>query len=437
MKGVALGFAVIIGIILFFLLNPRFLYNIIIALYHTAIKISSLWNKKSKLWVGGRRNIFQELANNFSFPDHKKIWIHCASLGEFEQGRPVIEKIRQNYPEHKILLTFFSPSGYEVRKNYDVADHVAYLPIDTKKNARKFIEIIRPDIAIFVKYEFWVHYIETLYKQKIPVLLISAIFTKKMIFFKWYGKLFRNLLRKFTFIFVQEENSFDLLKKIKLTEVEIAHDTRFDRVTAIASAHVENPILKNFAEGFNVMVAGSTWAADEKLLKHAFYHNLVYNNFKLIVAPHNVSKKDIRKASKKFKKYSVLYSQIENVADTTNNSRVLIIDNIGMLSSLYKYADVCYVGGGFKKGIHNILEAAVYGKPIFFGPKYKKAAEAHGLIKAGAAFSVSDADNLLKDMEFLGGFDAVYKGACRNAAKYVSDRCGGSEKVLEKIRIYL
>ncbi|MFN0274939.1 MAG: 3-deoxy-D-manno-octulosonic acid transferase [Chitinophagales bacterium] len=438
MKIVALGILGVIAIVIFFLFNPRIIYNLVIAFYHTGIKISSLWNNKASLWLKGRRNIFLELNNNFHFPNHKKIWIHCASLGEFEQGRPIIESLRAQYPKHKILLTFFSPSGYEVRKNYDKVDYVSYLPIDTKQNARKFFDIVQPTFVIFVKYEFWLHFVEVLHKNKKPLYLISAIFKKNMIFFKWYGKLFRNMLKKFTEIFVQEERSLKLLQEIKLTNATITYDTRFDRVLEVASNHTENEIAKKFTEGFNVLVAGSTWPTDERKVATAFYKNLVHSNFKLIIAPHNIDKNHLEKTKKRFEKFSFLYSSVSSLEDLNLlNKRVMIIDNIGMLSSLYKYADVCYVGGGFDKGIHNVLEAAVYRKPVFFGPKHKHSTEAIELVKLGSGFVVQTSDDLLKQLKFMGNFEVLYKGICANAGKYVSDRCGGTKKIIEKIKANL
>jgi 3-deoxy-D-manno-octulosonic-acid transferase len=438
MKFIAIGFLGVVIAVVFILLNPVLIYNIVISLYHSAIRIAAPFNGKAKQWVQGRKNVFLNLNNNFYYPDNKKIWIHCASLGEFEQGRPVIELLREKYPEHKILLTFFSPSGYEVQKDYAKVDYVCYLPAESKKNAQKFFEIVNPSLAVFVKYEYWVHYINVLHKHKRPAFLISAIFKKKMIFFKWYGGFFRKLLLKFTHIFVQEENSLELLKKRKIVNASVAHDTRYDRVLNIAAQQAENPLIKQFIAGYNVLVAGSTWHKDEKLISRAFYKNFIYNNFKLIIAPHQTDANTLRKTKKIFKKYATEYSSAGQLPDIDlEKRRILIIDNMGMLSALYRYADICYVGGGFKKGIHNILEAAVYGKVVFFGPNYKHAHEAEELIKIGSAFSINTSDEFIYNMQFLGNFQHVYKNACENAGAFVKNRCGGSQKVVETIAGYL
>lgn len=439
MKLIAIGFAGIVLLVIFFILNPRIIYNFAVALFYTAIKISFLWSAKSRMWLQGRKNVFLDLNNHFYYPDQKKIWVHCASLGEFEQGRPLIEKLRTEYPHYKILLTFFSPSGYEVQKMYSMVDHVAYLPLDTKKNAQKFFDIVQPSVVIFVKYEFWLHFVEVVHRNKKPVYLISALFKKNMIFFKWYGKLFRKLLEKFTHIFVQNDTSFELLKKIKtLQNVSVAYDTRFDRVAEVAAQHQENTVLKVFSNGFNVIVAGSTWPADERRIAAAFYKDLFYNNFKMVIAPHQIDTKHMKKTLKRFKKFSLRYSEANNVdSEKLQTKRILIIDNMGMLSSLYKYAQVCYVGGGFNSGIHNILEAAVYAKPVFFGPNYKKSDEAENLVKLNSAFSIQTSDDLIHEIQFMGNFEKMYTGICETSGKFVRDRCGGTEKILDKMRASL
>lgn len=435
MKFVAFGFGAVIFLLLILLLNPAFYYNIGILLYRIAIGIASLWNNKAKQWLAGRKNLFADLHQNFNYPDHKKIWVHCASLGEFEQGRPLIELLRSNYPQHKILLTFYSPSGYTIRKDFPAADYVTYLPLDTKSNAAKFIDIVKPDLAVFVKYEFWLNFIKACERKKVPLYLISSVFKKRSVFFRWYGRLFRSMLRKFTYIYVQDKASLELLKKHKITNAEVAADTRFDRVMQVASQPAEIEGIEAFKMHFNLIVAGSTWPEDERILKQAFYKNLIFSDFKLVIAPHNISEKDLKKTRKKFKDRCLTYTEFLHAdREKIATARVLIMDNMGMLSSLYRYADICYIGGGFNKGIHNILEAAVYGKPVLFGTKYKKVNEAVELIEIGSAFCVWNAEDILKNVQFMGLFDDIYKGACNNAATYVVENSGGTQKVFSRLQ---
>jgi len=425
-----------------FILSLRFLqplyYTVIITIYHAAIHVAALFYKKAKLWVKGRKGLMNRLSENFNYPGHKKIWIHCASLGEFEQGRTVIEGLRKNYPDHKILLTFYSPSGYEVRKNYAGADHVDYMPFDTRKNANRFLDIVRPDMVIFVKYEFWLHHIAAVHKRQVPLFLVSARFNKKQLFFKWYGTSFRKSLKKFTTLFVQNTESLELLKKYKVNNAILAFDTRFDRVAEIAGKQSDIPFIKTFTEGHNVLIAGSTWPKDEKFLAKAFYHTMVYDNFKLVVAPHQIDGKHLSKTKKVFKKYALSYSELERVnEEDIRGKRVLIIDNIGMLSSLYGYGDVCYIGGGFNKGIHNTLEAAVYGKPLIFGPRYEKFVEAVELVERGAAFIIDSDITLLNRIDFMNQFQFVLNGAGKDAKNYIETHQGGTDIILQALKPYL
>ena len=416
----------------------KFYYTLAITVYHFLMFMVSPFHKKARDGIKGRKNLFKNLEEDFNFPDSKKIWFHCASVGEFEQGRPVIERIREQYPDHKILLTFYSPSGYELRKNYSGVDYVSYLPLDTKANAKKFIRIAKPDIAIFVKYEFWLHHINAIQKNKIPLFLISGIFRKKQIFFKWYGIVFRKSLKKYTTLFVQDEDSLNLLDRFKITNAEIAFDTRFDRVNEIAKHTAENELIRDFTANHNVLIAGSTWPMDERIIAGAFYHSLVYNNFKLVVAPHNIEKKYLKKTYRSFNKFSLRYSELNKSGpEDIAGKRVLIIDNIGMLASIYKYADVCYIGGGYNNGIHNTLEAAVYGKPILFGPKYKKFKEAVDMVDKGIAFPVNGSDDILQRINFMNQFNFVFTGAGSDAKEYVASHTGGTETIVNAIKKYL
>jgi 3-deoxy-D-manno-octulosonic-acid transferase len=349
------------------------LYNFSLFLYTLGIRIASNWNPKALLWIEGRKKIFPLLEKNYSNAGKKTIWVHCASLGEFEQGRPLLEAIREAYPNCIILLTFFSPSGYEIRKNYTGADFVFYLPADSKKNAKRFLQITRPDLAIFIKYEFWYHYLNQLKENKIPTLLVSAIFRESQPFFKTYGGFWRKMLSCYRFIFVQDNNSFNLLRKIGFEKnTSISGDTRFDRVISIAENEIDLPFIKAFCGNHEVVVAGSTWIEDEEVIDH-YANNHPEKRF--IIAPHEIHETHIHEVEKLFRhalRYSIL-SEANNekkLSEILTGKNILIMDNMGMLSKLYYFATVTYVGGGFGgAGIHNILEAAVYGKPVLFGPK--------------------------------------------------------------------
>ena len=406
-----------------------FLYNLFLIFYKTGIKVASLKSNKAKLWLTGRENIFAKLEQwRSQLPeDQKIIWMHCASLGEFEQGRPLIEKLKKKHTEYKILLTFFSPSGYEVRKDYDKVDAVFYLPMDGKTNAQKFITTLKPTLVIWVKYEYWFYYLTALKKKNIPVILISAVFRKSQPFFKWYGKMWKQMLSSFDKIFVQNRESVSLLQTIGFAQnTAVAGDTRFDRVIDIAKKNACLPdILLNFVENSKVIIAGSTWEEDEEELVHYANTN---KQIKFIIAPHEIDEERITDLKKLFKN-SIQFSQL---ADTYINEQVVIIDNVGMLASLYQLADVAYIGGGFNdSGIHNILEAAVFGKPLIFGPVYDKFLEATQLVEAGGAFSFTNAleleellNTLLKDVVFL-------KNAGEICENFAYENGGATNKIIE------
>jgi 3-deoxy-D-manno-octulosonic-acid transferase len=405
----------------------RVIYSLVIILYTGLIHIASLFNTKASLWVKGRRGWKEKLNGNFN-PGDKTIWVHCASLGEFEQGRPVIELIKEKAPEYRILVTFFSPSGYEIRKNWAGADHICYLPPDTNGNAMKFIEIVKPSFVLFIKYEFWNNYISELNKRKIPLFLISAIFRTDQPFFRWYGSFFRNMLRKFTHIFVQDDRSQELLKKIGITEVSVSGDTRFDRVKKIAETAKELPLIETFRNGEKVFIAGSSWHQDEEIISK--FINCHPARMKWIFAPHEIERANIARLESlitvKCERYS---GPGENLAD----ARVLIIDNIGMLSSIYRYASVAAVGGGFGKGIHNILEPACWGIPVLFGPEHLKFREATELLEKGGSFCFRNYEDFERIFEKLSSDKELYETASETAKNYILNNIGATEKIVALI----
>lgn len=408
-----------------------FFYNIFLAFYRLGAGIAAIWNKKAAQWVRGRKQISAPaiITNNAN----DTVWMHCASLGEFEQGRPLLEAVRQQYPQAKIVLSFFSPSGYEIRKNYPGADWVTYLPLDSAENAKSFIAQVKPSLVLWVKYEYWYYYLTELHRKNIPVLLVSGIFRKEQPFFKWYGSFWRKILPAFKHMFVQDERSVELLKYIKNTvPVTVSGDTRFDRVVDIAEKW--EPLseqVKQFCQGHQVVVAGSTWEEDEEELIH---YSKAFPHTRFIFAPHEISEPRIKDLLEEFKD-GVLFSTLTNrQAGTVIHSNVLIIDNIGMLSRLYCYADIAYVGGGFNEsGIHNILEAAVYGKPVIFGPVYEKFAEARDLVDAGAAFSIKNAIELEALLTELLNDDVKRKEIGNISKNYVYSKKGATNNIMEYI----
>lgn len=407
----------------------HFVYNILIRIYYLLIVCVSPLNIKAKAWLNGRKNLFKKLTLAIQ-GNSNIIWFHCASLGEFEQGRPVIEAYRKLYPNQKILLTFFSPSGYEIRKNYSGVDWVFYLPLDTNKNVKKFIEIVKPQKVVFVKYEFWYNFLNQLHKNNVPVYLISAIFRKQQLFFKWYGGGYQKLLKYFTQIFVQNEESQLLLKSITVNNVTIAGDTRFDRVYEIATNYKNISEAHEFSDGFKVVVVGSAWHQDEDVLIP--YINKSPQNVKFIIVPHEIKDAGLSRLEKNISIQTVRFSQA-----TQNNlktSRVLVIDNVGMLSSLYKYGNIAYIGGGFGNGIHNILEAAVYGLPVVFGPNYKKFSEAVNLISEKGAFCINNAKELEQQFNTLLKNETFYNQASNIAKTFVENRIGATEKIMKEFK---
>lgn len=402
-----------------------FFYHIALFLYQAAVRVAALFNPKARLWVQGRKGIWEKLGKAIGEKD-KWIWMHCSSLGEFEQGRPVLEQLRKQYPEYRLLLSFFSPSGYEQRKNYPGADLVTYLPIDGPANAKRFLDIVKPEKVFFVKYDYWFYYLKTCHDRQIPLYIFSAIFRPSQPFFKWYGGLHREMLGYFTCLFVQDNASLELLEKhIPGLPVSIAGDTRFDRVVEIAERSVVPEIIQAFSLDHRVLVAGSTWPGDESLLSDALAH---FPEIKCVIAPHEISEKHLTELE------DLLPSTIRYSRFTEGTSaRVLIIDNIGMLSSLYRVATVSYIGGGFGSGIHNTLEAAVYGVPVIFGPNYQRFREAVELVECGAGFVVRNKEELIQVLDGLLNKESARKMAADQASNYVTMGRGATAKILGEI----
>ena len=401
-----------------------FFYNLFLLAFKAGIRIAALFHPKARKWVKGRHQIFERLQSAI-IPGQQVVWMHCASLGEFEQGRPLLEALRTQYPSCKLLLTFFSPSGYEVRKNYPGADWVFYLPMDGPRNARRFLEIVQPSLVIFVKYEFWFYYLKKVKYRNIPLILVSALFWEKMSFFKWYGAMQRKMLSRFDQLFVQDANSQQLLQNIGIGPITtISGDTRFDRVAAIARQAASVPVVEQFTAGRPALIAGSTWPEDETLL-HQVWLQMPNTGLRIVVAPHDISENRINAIEKLFPQ-SIRYS-----AAIKNG---LIIDNIGLLSSIYRYGMACYIGGGFGKGIHNTLEAAVYAKPLLFGPVFHKFKEAKDLIAAGAAFSITEpAEAVAHLQQWIQWPDSRVKAGMA-AGQYVDRSVGATRKILDFIQ---
>jgi 3-deoxy-D-manno-octulosonic-acid transferase len=401
-----------------------------VRLYRLGIGVAAPWNKKAAKWLAGRKDVFEELASAIA-PSDRVIWVHCSSAGEFEQGKPVIEALKKEHPTHRIVVSFFSPSGYQVAGSYPHADVVTYLPLDTKSNARKFIKLVHPELAIFVKYEFWYHHLSEAAFHHIPVLLISATFRPNQLFFKKRGRFFRQILFLFRHIFVQDEASATLLQSAGINHCSVSGDTRFDRVMAIAASFSPLPVIERSLDAPAAIVAGSTWPDDEELLA-GLWKEESFGDRKLIIAPHEVGQAHLKEIMQVFRG-AVYYSAIANEKNKLPGN-VIIIDNVGMLSRLYQYATITYVGGGFTKdGIHNILEAAVWGKPVVFGPNYKKYREAGELIEAGGGFSVSGSEELKKLANKLFADEQLLQASGEKAKDYVVGNAGATQKILSWI----
>ena len=411
------------------------MYNIIMYIIQLGVAIGSIFNDKLRKMWQGERDAVQTLRKKVD-PDADYIWFHAASLGEFEQGRPLMEQIKKSYPQYKILLTFFSPSGYEVRKNYEGADIITYLPIDTVGNARQFLRTVRPVMAFFIKYEFWYNYLHILQYRGIPAYSVSSIFRPDQVFFKWYGRGYGRVLKCFTRFFVQNEESKKLLESIGIHDTMVVGDTRFDRVLQIKEASKQLPIVERFVKGTpedqkKVFVAGSSWQPDEEIFLKYFNN---HRDWKLIVAPHVIGEDHLKFIFSLIKdKKVVRYTQAteDNVAEAD----VLIIDCFGLLSSVYHYGDVAYVGGGFGVGIHNVLEAAVWGMPVLFGPNNKHFAEAQGLLQSGGGIEIEDYETFSLIMSQLSDGSAYYGTCGQEAGAFVQSLAGATKKVLSSVKL--
>ena len=418
-------------------------YNIVIYFVLWGIAIASLFNEKVRKMWRGEREAFKILKQKVD-PNAKYIWFHAASLGEFEQGRPLMERIRKEYPQYKILLTFYSPSGYEVRKNYEGADIICYMPVDTRLNAIRFLRLVRPVMAFFIKYEFWSNFLHILKHRNIPTYSVSSIFREDQVFFKWYGRNYAGVLKCFTRFFVQNEESKRLLEGIGIKDVDVVGDTRFDRVLQIKEAAKQLPICEAFRTGvassqsadvphtgFKVFVAGSSWPPDENIFIPFFNE---HKDWRLLIAPHVIAEEHLKLILSLIKgKKVVRYTQ--TTPEEAAEADVLIIDCFGLLSSMYNYGDVAYIGGGFGVGIHNTLEAAVWNMPVIFGPNNKKFQEAQGLLKSGGGFEINTYEDFSGLMSSLMNDEAFLKQAGDKAGTFVAHLAGATDKVLASVKL--
>ena len=407
------------------------MYNIIIYIYQLGVIIASLFNEKvRKMWRGEREAI--RILKEKVDPKAKYVWFHAASLGEFEQGRPLMEQMRRDHPEYKILLTFFSPSGYEVRKNYEGADIICYLPLDTITNARRFLRTIRPVTAFFIKYEFWYNYLHILSHRGVPVYSVSSIFRPDQIFFRWYGRQYGHVLKCFTHFYVQNEVSRELLSTLDITNVTVVGDTRFDRVLQIKAAAKQLPIVETFCDKKKVFIAGSSWQPDEEIFIPFFNE---HKDWKLVIAPHVIGEDHLQQIEKLLTGRKVVrYTQVnETDLSPLQDADVLIINCFGLLSSIYRYADVTYVGGGFGVGIHNTLEAAVWDVPVIFGPNNQRFQEAQGLKACGGGLEITCAEDFQRIMQrFICEPDTI-KEAGRQSGQFVEQMTGATSKILSDV----
>ncbi|MBB4800134.1 3-deoxy-D-manno-octulosonic-acid transferase [Flavobacterium nitrogenifigens] len=407
-----------------------FLYNLVIHVAGFFLRIIALFSPKIKLFVEGRKNVFSTLEEKIK-PEDKTIWFHSASLGEYEQGLPVIEKIKEKYPSHKIIVTFFSPSGYEVRKNNTVADVTIYLPLDTKENAKKFIKLVHPELVFFIKYEFWLNYLKELETNKTLTYLISGIFRDNQMFFKWYGGFYRKALKAFTYFFVQNEKSKQKVESLGFNNVIVSGDTRFDRVNAILERDNRLDFIEKFKNEKPVIVIGSSWPKDEAIL--AEYINQASENTKFIIAPHNIKAEQIANLKSQITKSTILYSEKENKDLSIYN--VLIVDTVGLLTKIYSYGTIAYVGGGFgNPGIHNILEPATFGIPIVIGPNYENFAEAIALVDLKGCSVITNSGELKNAFDKLLSDHAFFTDKSEICRSFIQNNKGATETIMKNIR---
>lgn len=410
----------------------RFVYNFLITLSWIVLKVIALFNAKMKLFVSGRTNIFKQLGSKIS-KDDRFIWMHVASLGEYEQGLPIIEKIKSNYPSHKIVLTFFSPSGYEVKKDTPIADIAVYLPLDTISNAKRFLDEIKPELAIFVKYEIWPNYLFELKKRNIPTVLVSAIFSGRQIFFKPFGGFMRNSLKTFSHFFVQNKNSKDLLSSINFKNVTVSGDTRFDRVSEILKRNNHLDFMGEFKKDNLCLVTGSTWPEDEEILID--WINTTSEKVKCVIAPHTIKEPHIEKLKNSISKKSICFSKIEG--ENLSNFDVIIVDTIGLLTKIYSYADIAYVGGAFETGLHNTLEPAVYGIPVVIGPKYSGFKEAEDLVDKKGIHVITRKQEFKELMKHFIIDSDFRKSTGEINSNYINENIGATEQIITYIRSIL
>lgn len=403
------------------------MYTIAIYLYALAVRLASLTNRKARLMIKGHRKTWRTLRDHAKEKQHY-VWFHAASLGEFEQGRPLMERLRREHPEKRILLTFFSPSGYEVRKDYAGADLVCYLPFDTPLNARRFVRLVQPEKAFFIKYEFWHHYIDELHRAGVPVYSVSSIFRNDQIFFRPYGRGYARVLHHFNHFFVQNEASRRLLNSLGVTQVSVTGDTRFDRVIDIRNQAKSLPLAAALTGDSRTIVAGSTWPPDEEILIPYFNR---HPELKLIIAPHEVNEERLRSIEQRLKRPALRYSQA--TPESSAQADCLIIDGYGLLSSLYRYATLAYVGGGFGVGIHNVPEAAVYGVPVFFGPNNQRFREARDLINEGGSFEVTSADDFQAQADRLLADERALAKSGQAAGDYIRRNSGATEAIFREV----
>lgn len=403
------------------------MYTIAIYLYALAVRLASLTNRKARLMIKGHRKTWRTLRDHAKERQHY-VWFHAASLGEFEQGRPLMERLRREHPEKRILLTFFSPSGYEVRKDYAGADLVCYLPFDTPLNARRFVRLVQPEKAFFIKYEFWHHYIDELHRAGVPVYSVSSIFRNDQIFFRPYGRGYAHVLHHFNHFFVQNEASRRLLNSLGVTQVSVTGDTRFDRVIDIRNQAKSLPLAATLTGDSRTIVAGSTWPPDEEILIPYFNR---HPELKLIIAPHEVNEERLRSIEQRLKRPALRYSQA--TPESSAQADCLIIDGYGLLSSLYRYATLAYVGGGFGVGIHNVPEAAVYGVPVFFGPNNQRFREARDLINEGGSFEVTSADDFQAQADRLLADERALAKSGQAAGDYIRRNSGATEAIFREV----
>jgi len=406
-----------------------FFYQVTIQLYYIIAYVTSFFNPKAKQWINGRKDVLQNLAKAIT-PNEKIYWFHCASLGEFEQGKPIIDYIKTNNTNNKILITFFSPSGYELRKDYENADYVFYLPIDTPKNAQQFINIVKPTKAFFIKYEFWCNYLFELNKNNISTYLISGVFRKEQLFFKWYGVLHRTMLSYFKHFFVQNSDSEKMLNKLGYDNITVTGDTRIDRVYENSLQPQSVPLIKSFKKNKNVIIVGSSWEKEEEIITE-FIHSSK-KDYKYIIAPHDVSDKHIQQIETLIENDYIKYSEANSA--NIHQYKTLIIDSVGLLSNIYQYTDIAFIGGGFSGNLHNILEPASFGNTILFGPKHHKFHEAEELIQSTAAYQIKDADDLLAVINHLELENQLEKSQ-QEAFTYIKQGVGATKMISKKLKL--